>query len=308
MTCTTEADTLALNSRQSVILKTGQLRAQAADLAKEAQELPPGAPERAGLMRGVQDRNAARAHLETVLSSGFIPSHGLNQLVSPRVFFVSPLFKVASKRQEREKQITLSLRTNDGGALFNYTGPELRQSDGLVFMGLLNQTKDARIGTTVSFSAEELCQKTFGRYDGPTRKLLRAHIQRLQRALLEFDTFSVQLCKRFEYPARGTWAVELDPDIVQLFRRSNEIWLDLKTRKELPEGLTTWLYGFIESQTRLIPTRASALRELCGSEASDESFLRTLRVALNELTDQGVIDRGWSVRAGTVHWMKRASA
>jgi hypothetical protein len=305
MQATLDFDDSALTHRRALLSQRESLHAQAVEMATEAQTLAASSPERGVLYRGVQDRHAAKAHLETVLANGFLPAHGAGQLISPRIFFVSPLFRVASKRLERERTLSLALKTSEGGVLLSYSGPELRQSDGLVFMALLNHAKDDRVGTKVRFSAEELCKKTFGRYDGPSRKLLHTHIQRLQRGLLEFETFSVQLCKRFDYPARGEWAVELDPDIVKVFQHSSEIWLDMPKRKALPEGLTTWLYGFIESQTRLIPLQARALRDMCGSEASEESFLRTLRIALKELASHGIIDPGWRVQGGQVFWMKR---
>lgn len=297
-------DDAGLTTRRSVLKQRAQLHTQAVELAREAGDLPPSAPERSQLFRSAQEKHAARAHLEAVLVNGFLPSHGANQLISPRVFFVSPLFRVASKRIERERTLSLELKTSEGGVLLRYTGPELRQSDGMVFMTLLNTARDDRVGGKVSFNVEDFCLRAFGRYDGPTRKMLRSHIQRLQRGLIEFDTFSVQLCKRFDYPTRGMWTVELDPDLVKVFQHSSEIWLDMQRRHELPEGLTTWLYGFIESQTRLIPMPAKALRDMCGSDASEESFLRTLRIALKELTAKDVIDAGWRVQGGTVHWMK----
>jgi hypothetical protein len=304
MQATLDFDDSSLSHRKEVLGKRASLHEQAMEMAAEAQALPASAPERGALYRGVQDRHAAKAHLETVLANGFLPPHGAAQLISPRIFFVSPLFRVASKRLERERTLSLALKTTKGGVLLSYSGPELRQSDGLVFMALLNHSKDDRVGSKVRFSVEELCKKTFGRYDGPTRKQLRTHIQRLQRGLLEFETFSVQLCKRFDYPSRGEWAVEMDPAIVKVFQHSSEIWLDMPKRKSLPEGLTTWLYGFIESQTRLIPLQSRSLRDMCGSEASEESFLRTLRIALKELARHGIIDKGWRVQGGQVYWMK----
>lgn len=297
-------DETAMGTRRGVLKQRAQLHAQAVELAREAGELPQSATERSLLFRSAQEKHAARAHLEAVLVNGFLPAHGANQLISPRVFFVSPLFRVASKRIERERTLSLELKTSEGGVLLRYTGPELRQSDGMVFMTLLNTARDDRLGNRVSFNVEDLCIRAFGRYDGPTRKLLRTHIQRLQRGLIEFETFSVQLCKRFDYPTRGMWTVELDPDLVKVFQHSSEIWLDMQRRHELPEGLTTWLYGFIESQTKLIPMAAKVLRDMCGSDANEESFLRTLRIALKELSAKGVIDEGWRVQGGTVFWMK----
>ena len=112
------------------------------------------------------------------------------------------------------------------------------------------------------------------------------------------------MCLRFDFPSQGPWRVALDKDIVRLFKQSTHVWLDLSMRKVLPEGLTTWLYGYVESQTRLIPVPVRTLCELCGSDASEESFPRTLRLALKALNQHGLIDPGWHVSKGLVHWRK----
>ncbi len=293
-----------LRTREDILAFKASLRAQADALGKEAKGHPAGSPERNELYREIQANIEEQNRLESLLEQGFVPQHSPQQLISPRAFFVSPLFRVCSKRLERARDLSLELKGSSGQLLFRYNGPELRQSDGLVFMALLNLVRDVRAGETVSFHAEDLCRAIFRRYDGPARAQLRDHIKRLQRGLIEFDRVSVQLCLRFEFPSKGPWSVALDRDIVRLFMQSPQVWLDMPRRQALPEGLTTWLYSFIESQTRLIPMPVGTLRQLCGSDASDESFPRTLRLALRELNEHGVIDKGWKVAAGMVHWRK----
>jgi hypothetical protein len=297
----------AMTTRECVIRRKAGLRTTSAELSQEARTQPANSPERNRLYKVVQDSFNEQMQLEDLLTSGFTPQHGPQQLISPRSFFVSPLFRVGSKKVARARSLTLELKNSQGAVIFTYNGPELRQSDGLVFMALLNLARDVRLGETVSFQAEDLCQSIFGRYDGPTRQLLQDHIKRLQRALFEFDRFSVQMCLRFDYAARGAWKVALDKDIVQLFRRSTEVWLDLPRRQALPEGLSTWLYAFIESQTKLIPMPLETLRGLCGSDAAAESFIRMFRIALKELTAHDVIDPGWTLKKGMVSWRKKSS-
>lgn len=291
-------------SRQALLERREQARKESAALLTEARRYPPSSPEVGHLLQESQSRQFTCEYLDGLLKSEYLPAHGAKQLISPRVFFLSPLFRVAAKACGREDQVTLDMRSSTGDVLMRYTGPELRQSDGLVFMALLNLTKDQKVGAGVSFSPEELCRKLFHRYDGPLRAALRAHIRRLQRGLLELDSFSVQLCQRFDHPKRGLWRVALDPDVVALFQRSTEVWLNLNQWQKLPEGLATWLYAFVESQTRLIPTPVATLRGMCGSAATPDSFLRTLRQALNALAIAQVIDPGWKVQDGTVRWMK----
>lgn len=293
-----------LRTREDVLTQKTKLREQAEQLGKEAKTYPAGSPERNELYREIQANLDEQNRLEGLLGEGFVPQHNPQQLISPRAFFVSPLFRVCSKRLERARDLSLELKGNTGQILFRYNGPELRQSDGLVFMALLNLVRDVRAGETVSFHAEDLCRAVFRRYDGPARAQLRDHIKRLQRGLIEFDRVSVQLCLRFEFPSKGPWSVALDKDIVRLFKQSPQVWLDLPRRQALPEGLTTWLYSFVESQTRLIPMPVTTMRQLCGSDASDESFPRTLRLALKELKEHGVIDEGWKLAGGMLHWRK----
>lgn len=240
--------------------------------------------------------------LEDVLKSDFLPNHSKNQLISPKTFFISPLFRVSSKKSLRAKTIELDFLDNLGQRIFKYSGPELRQSDGLVFMALLNLVKDIKIGEKVSFEVESFCKQVFGRYDGPARSQLKQHIQRLQKGLIELDQFSVQLCLRFDFPSKGNWSVALDKDILVLFQKSSFVWLDFEKRKSLPEGLATWLYAFIESQVNLIPVPVYKLKELCGSDANDDSFLKTLKISLKNLEEKNIIDNKWFVKNGILHW------
>lgn len=70
------------------------------------------------------------------------------------------------------------------------------------------------------------------------------------------------------------------------------------------ECMATWLYGFISSQTKLIPMRLTTLRELCGSEANNKAFCNRTRDALKLLARLGAIDAGWSLKDGEVRWRK----
>lgn len=289
----------ALSTREDILRKKKALRSERQDAQRHGRHARTTGPSVAA-----QDSLLEEDRLETMLQDRFIPQHGPQQLISPRAFFLTPLFCVRSKAVERARYIEMTLASSADHHTLTYSGPELRQSDGLVFMALLNMARDVPAGKLVSFHPEEACRAIFGRYDGPSRKRLREHVQRLQRALLKFDTFSVQLCQRFDYPNAGRWTVALDSQIVELFRHTAYVWLDLKRRLSLPEGLATWLYAFVESQTRLIPTRIETLREMCGSEASLKPFTNKLRDALRALVAHHVIDEGWFMESGTLHWRK----
>ena len=201
---------------------------------------------------------------------------------------------------------TFARPSSQGKPYIRYSGPELRQSDARVFLALLHMLRDVRVGTQVTMQPEPVCVALFGRYDGNSRRQLRTHIQRLQKGLIITDKYSVQLCLGFEYPNFGGWSVALDRHIVELFRVSPQAWLSIELRLRLPEGLTTWLYAFIESQTRLIPMKIARLQELCGSDSGERAFGNSLRLAMKEIARTGIIEAGWSLRRGQVRWMKKS--
>ncbi len=290
--------------RSELLGRKHGLRAQREDASAEARGLEHGAPEKSALYRTVQQLLAEEESLEEILRRSFIPLHGPGQLISPRDLFTGPVFRVRSKAIPRERFVEFTVPASSGASSLKYSGPELRQSDGLVFLALINMARDVRVGKPVSFSPEEVCRALQGQYNGPARKRLRDSVQRLQQALLKFDTFSVQLCQRFDYPSQGQWTVALDRQVVELFGRVPNVWLDLGRRLSLPEGLSTWLYAFIESQTTLIPMKTEALRELCGSEATSRAFENKLREALKHLNEHQVIDPGWRIEKGVLRWRK----
>jgi hypothetical protein len=263
-------------------------------------------PEKSALYKEIQVCTENADELEQRLDNTFVPQHGPTQFLSPRAFFQSPLFSASNHSIERAGNVELDLALSQGKPYIRYSGPELRQSDARVFLALLHMLRDVKVGTRVVMQPESVCVAIFGRYDGNSRRQLRTYIQRLQKGLIITDKYSVQLCLGFEYPTQGGWSVALDRHIVELFRVSPKAWLSIERRLSLPEGLTTWLYAFIESQTRLIPMNIARLRTLCGSDSGERAFSNSLRLALKEVAQAGIIDTGWSLRRGQVRWMKKS--
>lgn len=274
------------------------------ELQHETKQLDKNDPERFQLAKDIQATLDDDARLEGLLAGCYVPQHGPSQLIMTQHLAMSRLFRVGAKSEPRVAELPFDCHSPQHGT-FSYMGPELRQSDGLVFMALVNMARDVRVGTLVSFDPGEMCHWLYGRYDGPQRSRLKDSIHRLQRALLTFSTFAVQLAQRFNFPARGRWTVMLDPEIVAMFKQSPLVWIDLETRRALPEGLTTWLYCYVNAQTTLIPQRLDLLWEMCGSDACEpRSFETTLSRAMKNLVGAGVVDEGWRIKQGFLHWRK----
>ena len=255
------------------------------------------------LFNGVRHLVEVIECLEVGMQADFVPQHAQLELVSPRYFFTGCLFNVKNRSAPRAAQLEFSLdRGSPDGP--RYMGPELRQDDGLVFMALLNLCRDYRVGKQACFDVSAMTMALGGRYNGQKRTRLKRIIQRLQRATIEFPGFTVQLVQRFEHPKFGDWSVALDRHIVELFRVQQTVWLDLSLRLHFPEGLTTWLYCYVRSQTKLIPWRIVDLRERCGSDGNLKTFREMLGKSLRHLANVGVIDSGWSLDGQLVRWRK----
>jgi hypothetical protein len=294
------------SKRSSLIREKQDLAEARADFFRQTKGVSAGCPEKKDLYDRIRRCSDEGTQLQVLLDTKFLPQHGLQQIISPRAFLESRLFRVGAKNEARLPDVHLDLSSR-GASPIQYRGPELRQSDALVFSGLLHMARDVRPGLTIFFLPEQACRILFGRYDGNSRRQLQEHIERLQRGLVRFDSLSVQLCLRFEFPRRGCWSVALDADIVEVFRHSPHIWLELPTRVSLSDGLATWLYGYVRCQTTLIPTKLDALRALCGSSATPKAFMNGMRRALGQLAALGVIRNGWSLGDGKVRWMKGTS-
>ena len=261
-------------------------------------------PERKELFKTSNRIQGDIDRLEDAYRDDFVPLHSAGQLISPQQLLMSRLFNVRGKATPREELVSFNLGAGSA-KVATYRGPELRQLDGLVFMALINLARDIKVGTLVSFEPREICRWLYGYYDGDARTRLKESIYRMQHAVLKFTDFSVQLTQRFNYPKKGRWAVMMDPEIVALFGNSHLVWMDLEIRRTLPDGLTSWLFGYVESQSRLIPRRTWELQDMCGSEAKDDrSFQIMLRRALKALVAKGVLHEGWLIKDGMLHWLK----
>jgi len=255
------------------------------------------------LYNGIRHTEAVVKRLNDEYEADFIPQHRPLQGISPRVFLQTRLFRIRSRKEPREANLTLTLSCSASDYV-RFSGPELRQDDGLVLMVLLNLCRDYRVGKQACFNVSRMTTLLWGSYNGQNRKRLKDCVQRLQRSTIEFPEFTVQLVQHFGHPKRGDWYVSLHRSIVALFEQERYVWLDLTTRLRLEDGFTSWLYGYICSQTTLIPWSIDDLRERCGSSACSKTFREMLSNALKQLALEGVIDSGWWLDDKKVHWRK----
>jgi len=290
--------------RRFHLAEVASFREQADGLVRLTRQAAKGSDEKSERWNEVRVLNGHIQMLLGRLANDFIHMHGPSQFVGNRDLLTSPIFNIRNPKSPRSEQVEILLHGRSEGNI-KYQGPELRQDDGQVFMALLNIARDVRVGKSVGFAPQRMCESLWGYYDGASRSRLKATISRLQSAILQFPTFRVQLVQRFDFPQRGLWSVSLDADIVQLFTKQSVVWLDRCQRLSLKNGLATWLYGYIRSQTTLIPTKVEHLRLQCGSEGALDGFRESLKVAMGVMSGVQVVDIGWHIdNHDMLHWRK----
>lgn len=272
--------------------------------AQEVRDAGSSATERAEAYAG---RDYYLQRLEDVngrLTNGFVPQHAPSQIISADLLLASKLFNVKNSATPRHALLRFELGSPEDGPIF-YRGPELRQSDGIVFMALVNSLRDVPAGHVCQFSPQEMCQAIYGYYDGRARAKLKETVLRLMQAVITFPAFSVQLAQNFQHPSTGMWEVAIDKSIVRLFQEFSYTWLDFHLHRQLADGIQTWLYAYVRTQAYLRPVALKHLMELSGSEANSEKpFRRSLNRALIELSKNGVIDSDYAIKGGVLTWRK----
>lgn len=253
------------------------------------------------------EAQAVVTRLEENIYDGFLAQHSSNQFCSPQGFLTSAMFSARSRKVERAKNVRVPLQSLRGEQLA-YLGEELRQIDERVLLSLFNVARHFRLGTRVAFSAREFCDATAGGHGGSARRRIQDCVRRLLNAKVELGSTAngnqINLLESCECGGAEEWVVALSTDVSAIYHCSRRVFLDIGQRQQLPDGLATWFYGYVLSQTKLIPQALTFLAEACGSDADDISFRDTLPPVMRKLADAGVVDSGWFIKQRRLHWRK----
>lgn len=179
-----------------------------------------------------------------------------------------------------------------GGAYIEYQGPELRQDDGTVHLGLVHNVRATEVNNCVSFDPMEFV-KGLG-WDAHKKSVdkLKDCIERMQSAMVRLtvndDTgHRAALVGSFTW-TRECWSVMLDPHIIGLFK-GGITFLPRAQRAKLTDGLQTWLASFLLAQNDEVVFILADLHKFSGSEAAVKSFGEQVRESLPKLVAVGVV-------------------
>ena len=221
----------------------------------------------------------------------------------PNALARSALFTAANRNIEREYLQSQRIAAVKGYEIL-YTGSELRQEDGDVFLQIVHLARQQPLGEIVEFSGYGLLKELGWTTAKGSYVRLRECIDRLASTTVKVKTdrtqardqgFGGSLIRKFEWDAdaaRGTsqrWRVWLEPEIVSLFQDSAYTKIDWKQRLKLPP-LAKWLHQFYFSHREPFGYKVETIRTLCGSRiAVLAKFRYKLREALENLVAVGFL-------------------
>jgi hypothetical protein len=194
-------------------------------------------------------------------------------------------------RGARQRFDAKVLETYRGGNI-TYSGPELRQDDQSVLLGLVYYIKDTLIADEIKFSPREFCR--FIGWSGCSTDVtkLRDCLERMTEAHLRI-TFGGNKGGMFSLVSQFTWdgdkwSVWLAPTLRRLFE-DGTTFLPIEERAALTDGLQTWLAGFLRAQSDVSTFGTDDLHKFSGTGASIKEFGRQLRDTMDRLQEVGVV-------------------
>lgn len=196
-----------------------------------------------------------------------------------------------------------------GAHKIGFKGEELRQDDERLLMALLKVRAGATVDGVQEFVPRTFCRDVLGWADsGDSVSKLKASLVRLQAARVHieyanggegFYSFVSDIDMRAD-----AWSVWLSPRLAAMFDRA-QTYLSVKKRLALKDGITSWLYGFIQADACFAPFSLTDLREVAGSTYCQKNFNRQIKGALELLTGEGLI-QGFSLEKGKINVIKQA--
>jgi hypothetical protein len=210
------------------------------------------------------------------------------------------------------------------GAFIDYRGDELCQDDLSVLLGLLKKHAGFACSLKIELTPSTFCTQIGWSDNAANIVRLKESLLRLRFAIMIItaapreDNELSNLAKAigtgwtmgfvagFSF-GEGKWKVKIDESIALMFDTSMT-YLIVSRRNALTEGLQTWLYGFIESNTCAYAIPVEKLKAACGSTATLKEFSRQIRDAIPKLVAAKVLQDCSIVKNKKVCFFKRQSA
>jgi len=249
-----------------------------------------------------QDRKAAIEKANRDARTPVAVGHPHQCLVAPNALLRSPLFRVAQTRAAREdfKEHYFPLQGSRGGYV-EYSGQELRQSDGDVFMALLRAEQRTpgfavirltpfakEIGWGASSDAIRRVKDSLIRMSN-TNVVINSFASSAKLVMPQKVEFS--LVVGYTQEATGEWLVYLDGRL-RLLKPVLYTRIPSSYLSKLSSGavLASWLLKYFSSHRQPLPISFDELRRYSGAASKPAEFRRCVRQAIEQLRRIGFLE------------------
>ncbi|NCN70795.1 MAG: TrfA family protein [Rhodoferax sp.] len=189
-----------------------------------------------------------------------------------------------------------------GDGRITYRGEELRQDDETVWLQLVHLARHHVAGQLVEFTAYSFCKEISWPIGKRSYDRLKESFRRMQATGLDVYSkrldrgVSLSMIPFFEYVDSETqkslprWRVRIAPELVDLFGNDHYTRIEWEQRLQLPDGLATWLHGYLASHRIPHPIKIDTIALGSGMNTVEKTELRRLiKRALTNLVDCGFL-------------------
>lgn len=229
----------------------------------------------------------------------------------PNEILRSALFNVTNHKIPRVmmKDVTIAII---GDGRITYRGEELRQDDETVWLQLVHLARHHVVGQLVEFTPNSFIKSIKWSKNGETYNRLRDSLKRMQATGLDVYSkrldrgISLSMIPFFEYEdiesqkRLAKWRVRIAPEMVDLFGTDHYTRIEWEQRLSLPDGVATWLHGYLASHRVPHPIKIETIAYGSGMKDQPKSEIkRLIQKALIKLVNCGFL-LNWSIEKDLV--------
>ena len=219
----------------------------------------------------------------------------------PNEILRSALFNAKNRNAERAMLKSQPIAIIGEGRI-TYRGEELRQDDETVWLQLVHLARQHVAGQLVEFTAYSFCKEIGWPINKGSYERLKESLRRMQATGLDVSSkrlergVSMSMIPFFEYEDSETqkklprWRVRIAPELVVLFGENYFTRVEWAQRLKLPDGLATWLHGYLASHRVPHPIKVETIALGAGVNPNDKPELRRMiKRALKNLVECGFL-------------------
>ena len=244
----------------------------------------------------------------------YLPDWPESHRALPNEILRSALFNCRNRNLPRMflKEVEIAV-IGDGQVI--YRGEELRQDDELVWMHLMHLIKKSPLGECVEFTPYSFIKALGWPIKGQNYDRLRNCLSRMQATALRIQSkrlhsfVSISLIQKFlsrneRNESLTRWQVWVGKEMQLLFDEEFLTRVMWETRRSLPDGIASKLFGYWASHRKPYPVKVETLLKLCGSGMQTKHFKMELRRALDLLKESGFLE-AWELKDELVVVVRR---